>query len=79
LTEDEIRTVVRETAIDIFELEPEEIRSNSSFDGDFDVDSLEKLEFIATLEEQFGIHYTASEGRRMNSLDDALTFTQEHM
>jgi acyl carrier protein len=79
LTEGEIRAVVTETAMEVFELEPDEVEGNPSFQRDLDVDSLQKLEFIATLEQHFGIRYTSSEGSSMDSLDDAVRFTQARL
>ena len=79
MTDDAIRAAIAETAMEIFELERDEVAQDASFESDLGVDSLQKLEFITQLERRFGMRYTAAEGSRMDSLSDAFNLTEQHL
>lgn len=79
MTEDEIRAAVTETALEVFELEPDEVEGDTSLEGELHVDSLQKLEFITALEKRFGVRYNASEGSHLDTVDSAVRITQERL
>jgi acyl carrier protein len=78
MTEAEIRSLVENAALEVFELEPDEIDGDPSF-ADLDVDSLRKLEFIASIEQQLGIRVSATDGSRMDSLSDMVRVVQHQL
>lgn len=78
MTDEDIRNVVVTTALEVFELETDELTDRASF-RELHIDSLTKLEFIGALEERFDIRYTSSQGSEIDSVEDAVRFTQTQL
>ena len=52
---DEVLALVRDRLADILEIEPSEIGEGDSFADDLNADSLDLVELIMSLEEEFGV------------------------
>jgi len=52
---DEVLALVRDRLADILEIEPSEIGEGDSFADDLNADSLDLVELIMALEEEFGV------------------------
>ncbi|MEU2724678.1 acyl carrier protein [Streptomyces smyrnaeus] len=74
-TEQEIRAVVRETALRIFELEPEELADETDFET-AGGDSLLRLELVAALRDRLGVEYSVADETEMTSVKAAVEVTR---
>ncbi|KRV49931.1 hypothetical protein AQ490_17870 [Wenjunlia vitaminophila] len=75
MTEDEIRAAVREVALEILELEPEELADEADLE-DLGGDSIMRLELVSALQQRLGVRYTVDDEVRINSVKSAVEITQ---
>ncbi len=76
-TADEIRAKVVETIAKSFRLEPDQVSDDKSFQEDLDADSLEIVELVMALEEEFGIEISDEEAEKIRTVGDAINFVTE--
>ncbi len=50
----------------------------ASFQDDLEADSLDQVELIMSLEEEFGVTIPDEDAEKILTVDDALTYLQEH-
>lgn len=70
---------LRDLAADQFGLDPEDITMETSFVDDFDADSIDVVEFMMAVEEEFDIgeiEETALE--RIKTMGDVVNYIKEH-
>ena len=74
LTRDEIQT----RAMDVLKLfdkvNPEKVSSKSHFVNDLGLDSLDVVEIVMALEDEFGIEVSDEEAEKIFTVEDALEF-----
>ena len=74
LTRDEIQT----RAMDVLKLfdkvNPEKVSSKSHFVNDLGLDSLDVVEIVMALEDEFGIEVSDEEAERIFTVEDAVEF-----
>jgi acyl carrier protein len=73
-TVEEIREKVVETIAKSFKKEPNEITDDKSFQDDFGADSLEIVELVMALEEEFGIDISEEDADKIRTVGDAVQF-----
>jgi len=56
----------------------EEVTPDASFIDDLNADSLDLVELIMALEEEFGVKITDEEADRIKTVRDAMDYVQEH-
>lgn len=56
-----------------------EIKMNSSFQDDFDADSLDIVELIMTLEDEFELEIDDDEVEKLQTVGDAVEYIQKHI
>jgi acyl carrier protein len=61
----------RECAVDVLQVEPEQIRRDTRFVEDLDADSLDLLELALAVEEVFGIRVFEEELRGIETIGEA--------
>lgn len=71
MTETEIRTVVREHALRIFEVEEAELADETAFE-DAGGDSLQRLELVSVLQDELGVVFTVDDEVRITSVKAAV-------
>ena len=59
-------------------VEPEKIVPDAEFVADLNADSLDLVELIMSLEEEFGIEISDEEAERIVKVSDAMEFIEEH-
>ncbi len=59
-------------------VEPEKVTRDAEFVQDLNADSLDLVELIMQLEEEFGIEISDEEATNIVSVGDAIDFIQEH-
>lgn len=59
-------------------VEPEKIVPDAEFVADLNADSLDLVELIMSLEEEFGVEISDEEAERIVKVSDAMEFIEEH-
>lgn len=67
---EEIRDVVRARVAEVLELSLEEVPRNADLRDDLDVDSLQKLEFVSSIEYEHQVKFEDAEVADMRNIDD---------
>ncbi|WP_422667269.1 acyl carrier protein [Buchnera aphidicola] len=57
----------------------EKIHNDSSFQQDMNIDSLDKVEFIMALEEEFNIEITDEEAEKINTVQKSIDYIKKNI
>ncbi len=71
---DEIRAKVVDTIAKNFKLDAAAVTDDKSFTDDLGADSLEIVELVMALEEEFGIEISDEDAEKIRTVGDAITF-----
>lgn len=72
----EIVEKLSEVAADVLGVEPEEVTEETSFD-DMEADSLERLQLVTAIEDEFDIEIPDDKLESLNSMDDVINVIEE--
>jgi acyl carrier protein len=56
----------------------EKVTPDAEFEADLNADSLDLVELIMSLEEEFGVEISDEEAERIRKVSDALEYIEEH-
>ncbi|MDD3776305.1 MAG: acyl carrier protein [Actinomycetota bacterium] len=70
---------VKEILVDVLGAKEEEIAPESKFVEDLGADSLDLVELIMSLEDKFGIEISDEEAEKLETVQDALNYIDEHI
>lgn len=73
-TREEIEAKVTEIICKSFKLKPEAITAEKSFQDDLGADSLEIVELVMALEEEFGLEISDEQAENIRTVGDAVSF-----
>ena len=59
-------------------VDEEEVKPEASFVDDLNADSLDLVELIMSLEEEFGMEISDEDAERIQTVQDAVDFIEEH-
>ncbi len=71
--EDRIRTIIAEQ----LDVQAGEVVPEASFTDDLGADSLDLVELVMGMEEEFGIEISDEEAERIQTVQDAINFVEE--
>jgi len=65
--------------VELLGVEDEEVTPSASFIDDLNADSLELVELTSVIEEEFCITIPDNDARRLQTVQDAVDYVEEHM
>lgn len=76
---DEIFEKVKEVIVDQLSVEEDDITEDASFVDDLGADSLDIVELVMALEEQFGVSIPDEQAEKIKTVGDAVSFISENV
>ena len=76
------KTVVQrviEIIVEQLKVSPEEVTLEASFIDDLGADSLDLVELIMAMEEEFGLEISDEDAEKIQTVQDAVSYITEHM
>lgn len=74
----ELETKVKAIIAEQLGVEESEVTDNASFVDDLGADSLDTVELVMALEEEFGIEIPDEDAEKISSVSDAISYIKEH-
>jgi acyl carrier protein len=75
---EEIYEQVKSVLVEQLGIDENEISEEASFQGDLDADSLDLVELIMELEDQFGVKISDEDAQGIQTVGQAVDFIQQH-
>jgi acyl carrier protein len=75
---EEILEKIREITVDRLGVEESDVTPEASFREDLEADSLDLVELIMELEEQFGMEIPDEEAEKITTVEQAVEYVVEH-
>lgn len=75
MTLDKIKEIVK----NILDVDPDSVTLDSSLSGDFEADSLDKIEIVMAIEEEFGITVEDDAIKSIDTIGDAVNYIEKVM
>lgn len=79
MSKDEILAKVRDILVEQLGVEADAVKLEASFQDDLNADSLDLVELIMELEDQFGVKISDEEAQALTTVGDAVDFIAERM
>lgn len=70
---------VKAIVVDQLGVEEEEVTGNASFVDDLGADSLDVVELVMALEEEFGIQIPEEDAEKIQTVGQAVQYIEEHL
>ena len=78
MTEEEIFNKIKTLITDNFNVDQDKITENTNFKNDLDADSIDLVEFILQLEDEFGSEIPDDEAEKIKTVGDAVLYIKSH-
>lgn len=78
MTEEEIFNKIKTLIADNFNVDQDKITKNTNFTNDLDADSIDLVEFILQLEDEFGSEIPDDEAEKIKTVGDAVLYIKSH-
>lgn len=72
MTEQEIRQLLSETLVELFEIEPERIKPETNLYEDLEIDSIDAIDLIDRIKRETGRKLQADDFRNVRTVDDVV-------
>lgn len=73
----EVTEKVKSIVVEQLGVKPEEVTPTASFVNDLGADSLDTVELVMALEEEFGIEIPDEDAEKMTTIGDAIKYIEE--
>ncbi|NUE98624.1 acyl carrier protein [Lactobacillus melliventris] len=78
MSKEEIFNKIRDILADNFEVDKEKITDETNFTSDLDADSIDLVEFILQLEDEFGAEISDEDAEKIKTVGDAVNYVANH-
>lgn len=78
MTKEEIFNKIKTLIADNFNVDQDKITENTNFTNDLDADSIDLVEFILQLEDEFGAEIPDDEAEKIKTVGDAVSYIKSH-
>ena len=78
MTEEEIFNKIKDMIADNFDVDKDKITEDTNFMNDLDADSIDLVEFILQLEDEFGAEIPDDEAEKIKTIGDAVSYIKAH-
>ena len=78
MTEEEIFNKIKTLIADNINVDQNKITENTNFTNDLDADSIDLVEFILQLEDEFGSEIPDDEAEKIKTVGDAVLYIKSH-
>ncbi|MDF4141795.1 acyl carrier protein [Lactobacillus kefiranofaciens subsp. kefirgranum] len=78
MSEEEIFNKIRDLIADNFDVDKGKITENTNFTADLDADSIDLVEFILQLEDEFGAEIPDDDAEKIKTVGDAVSYIKSH-
>ena len=78
MTRDEALGRVRDILVEQLGVDAEQVKEEASFQGDLDADSLDLVELIMELEDQFGLKISDEDAQKIETVGQAVDYVTTH-
>jgi acyl carrier protein len=78
MTRDEAFNRVKEILVEQLGVEESQVTEDASFQGDLDADSLDLVELIMELEDQFGLKISDEDAQKIETVGQAVEYVTSH-
>ena len=78
MTEEEVFNKISAMIADNFDIDQDKITKDTDFTNDLDADSIDLVEFILQLEDEFGAEIPDEEAEKIKTVGDAVAYVKAH-
>lgn len=78
MSEEEVFNKIKDMIADNFDVDKDKITENTNFMDDLDADSIDLVEFILQLEDEFGAEIPDDEAEKIKTIGDAVSYIKAH-
>ena len=78
MSEEEIFNKIKDMIADNFDVDKDKITEDTNFMDDLDADSIDLVEFILQLEDEFGAEIPDDEAEKIKTIVDAVSYIKSH-
>ncbi|MBD0967350.1 MULTISPECIES: acyl carrier protein [Lactobacillus] len=78
MSEEEIFNKIKDMIADNFDVDKDKITEDTNFMDDLDADSIDLVEFILQLEDEFGAEIPDDEAEKIKTIGDAVSYIKAH-
>lgn len=78
MSEEEIFNKIKKLIADNFDIDESKISKETNFQNDLDADSIDLVEFILQLEDEFGAEIPDEDAEKIQTVGDAVRYIKDH-
>ena len=79
LTKDEIRAKIKKIVVENLGVSEDQVTDDAQFAQDLGADSLDQVELVMSLEEQFGAEIRDEDADSLNTVGDAINYIEKRI